>query len=91
MSYTLTHNEPECKYEYHIDGYIAYITYDDRDGNMHLTHTIVPDELAGKGLAGILLKDVLEAIKAAGKKAVAECSYVVKYQEKHPELSDIFA
>jgi predicted GNAT family acetyltransferase len=57
---------------------------------MHLTHTIVPDELAGKGLAGILLKDVLDQIKAAGKKAVAECSYVVKYQEKHPELSDIF-
>ena len=91
MSYTLIHNEPECKYEYHIDGHIAYITYDDKDGNMHLTHTIVPEELAGKGLAKILLEDVLEQIKKAGKKAVAECSYVVKYQEKNPEKSDLFA
>ncbi len=91
MSYTIIHNEPECKYEYHIDGHIAYITYDDKDGNMHLTHTIVPEELAGKGLAKILLEDVLEQIKKAGKKAVAECSYVIKYQEKNPEKSDLFA
>lgn len=91
MSYTLIHNQPECKYEYHIDGHIAYITYDDKDGNMHLTHTIVPEELAGKGLAKTLLEDVLEQIKKAGKKAVAECSYVIKYQEKNPEKSDLFA
>ena len=91
MSYTLIHNEPECKYEYHIDGKVAYIQYDDKDGNMHLTHTIVPDELSGQGIAGKLLKDVLAQIKAANKKAVAECSYVVRYQEKHPEESDLFA
>lgn len=91
MSYTLVHNKQECKYEYHIDGHVAYITYDDQDGNMHLTHTIVPDELAGKGLAKTLLEDVLEQIRKENKKAVAQCSYIVKYQEKHPELSDIFA
>ena len=85
MSYTLIHNEAECKYEYHIDGHIAYITYDDQDGNMHLTHTIVPEELAGKGLAKTLLEDVLGQIEKDGKKAVAQCSYIVKYQEKNPE------
>ena len=91
MAYELIHNENECKYEYHIDGFTAYITYDDQDGNMHLTHTIVPEELAGKGLAKMLLEDVLEQIKKADKKAVAQCSYIVKYQEKNPEKSDIFA
>jgi len=91
MSHKLIHNENENKYEYHIDGHIAYITYDDQNGNMHLTHTIVPDALAGKGLARTLLEDVLEVIKKDGKKAVAQCSYIVKYQEKHPEASDIFA
>jgi len=90
MSYTLIHNEAECKYEYHIDGHIAYITYDDQDGNMHLTHTIVPEELAGKGLAKTLLEDVLGQIEKDGKKAVAQCSYIVKYQEKNPECK-IFA
>jgi len=91
MAYELIHNTDECKYEYHIDGHIAYITYDDQNGNMHLTHTIVPDALAGKGLARELLEDVLSEIEKAGKKAVAQCSYIVKYQEKHPEKSDLFA
>jgi predicted GNAT family acetyltransferase len=30
---------------------------------MHLTHTIVPDALAGKGLAKTLLEAVLQQIK----------------------------
>ena len=91
MSHTLIHNTQECKYEYHIEGHIAYITYDNQNENMHLTHTIVPKELAGKGLARTLLEDVLQEIEKEGKKAVAECSYIVKYQEKHPEKNDIFA
>lgn len=90
MSYTLIHNAAECKYEYHIDNHIAYITYDDQDGNMHLTHTIVPDALAGKGLAKTLLEAVLEQIKKDNKKAVAQCSYVVNYLAKHPEASHCF-
>ena len=90
MSYKLIHNESESKYEYHIDGHIAYITYDDQNGEMHLTHTIVPEELAGKGLARTLLEDVLQEIKKENKKAVAQCSYIIKYQEKHPEASDLF-
>ena len=91
MSHTLIHNADECKYEYHIDGYVAYITYDDQNGNMHLVETQVPKELAGKGLARELLEDVLKEIKKANKKAVAKCSYIEKYQEKNPEASDIFA
>ncbi len=90
MSHTLIHNEDECKYEYHIDGHVAYITYDDQNGNMHLTHTIVPEALAGKGLARTLLEDVLQEIDKANKKAVAKCSYIVKYQEKNPEKSNFF-
>ena len=91
MSYTLVHNKQENKYEYHIDGHIAYITYDDKNGKMHLTHTVVPDELAGKGLARTLLEDVLEQIKKDNKKAVAQCSYIEKYLEKHPEAKGYFS
>ena len=90
MSHTLIHNADECKYEYHIDGYVAYITYDEQDGKMHLTHTIVPDALAGKGLAKALLEDVLQEIEKENKKAVAKCSYIVKYQEKNPDKSHLF-
>lgn len=91
MSHSLTHNEPASQYEYHIDGHIAYITYDDQNGDMHLTHTIVPEALAGKGLAKALLEDVLQQIKKDNKKAVAKCSYIVKYLEKNPKARHLFA
>lgn len=85
---TLIHNSKDSKYEFHIDEHIAYITYDDQDGKMHLTHTVVPEVLSGKGLAKTLLEAVLEQIKNDNKKAVADCSYIVNYQQKHPEKSD---
>jgi len=91
MSNTLMHNEDECKYEYHIGEHVAYITYEDKNGKMHLTHTIVPDALAGQGLAKALLEDVLKEIEKANKKVVPECSYIVKYQEKNPDKSHLFA
>ena len=68
MSHSLIHNEAASKYEYHIEGHTAYITYDDQNGHMHLTHTVVPDALAGKGLAKTLLEAVLEQIKKIIKK-----------------------
>lgn len=88
---TLIHNAKESKYEFHIDEHVAYITYDDQNGKMHLTHTVVPEALAGKGLAKTLLEAVLEQIKKDNKKAVARCSYIVNYQQKHPEANDVFA
>lgn len=89
--YTLIHNPKDTKYEFHIDEHIAYITYDDQNGEMHLTHTVVPESLAGKGLAKILLEAVLEQIHKDNKKAVAKCSYIVNYQQKRPEKSHFFA
>jgi len=91
MSHTLIHNEEECTYSYHIDGHVAFIRYDDQEGNMHLVETQVPKELAGQGLARMLLEDVLLEIEKAGKKAVSKCSYIVKYEEKHPEKSELFS
>ena len=83
--HALVHNEKENKYEFHIDGHIAYITYDNQDGVLHLTHTIVPEALAGKGLAKILTIAVMDEIEAQGLKMQPQCSYTVAFMEKKPE------
>jgi len=84
--HTLIHNEAENKYEYHIDGHIAHITYDNQDGVLHITHTIVPDALAGKGLAKILTIDVMNEVEKQGLKVQPQCSYTVAFMEKNPEF-----
>jgi uncharacterized protein len=91
MPYTLFHNKAASQYEYHIDGHIAYITYDEQKGKVHLTHTIVPEALAGKGLAKTLLEAVLQQLNKDNKKAVAQCSYIVNYQQKHAKAHNLFA
>ena len=34
--------------------------------------------------------DTLEQIRKDGKKAVAECSYVVAFEGKNPDYADVF-
>ncbi len=87
--YTLIHNEKENKYEFHIDGHIAHITYDNQDGVLHITHTIVPDALAGKGLAKILTIAMMAEIEKQGLKMRPECTYTIAFVEKNPEYEHL--
>ena len=84
--YTLVHNEKESQYEYHIEGHLAQFIYDDQGGVLYITHTLVPKELGGRGIAGALTKDALEDIEKRGLKIKPLCSYTVAYLEKHPEF-----
>ncbi len=81
----LIHNKDENKYEFHTEGHIAYITYDNQNGVLHITHTIVPDALAGKGLAKKLTIAVMDEIEAQGLKVQAQCSYTIAFMKKNPD------
>jgi len=89
--YTLIHNEAERQYEYHIEGFLAQLIYEEKEGVLHLTHTLVPKELGGRGIAGALVKDVFEEIKKRGLKMRPACSYIVAYVEKRPEYKTLEA
>lgn len=88
-SYKLIHNEAECQYEYHIEGHLARLVYEEEDGVLHLTHTFVPQELGGRGIAGALVKDVMDDIEKRALKMKPACSYIVAYVEKHPECKTL--
>ena len=60
------------------------------DGNrLVLTHTEVPSEYGGQGVATRLATEVFEQIRASGRKAVLRCPFMVHFYSKHPEYSDI--
>lgn len=85
MDYQLLDNEKSNQYEFHIDGLISKIEYKKSDGKMYLTHTEVPKELAGRGIASSLVEKVLEDIQQKGLKIIPLCSFVAKYIQRHPE------
>jgi predicted GNAT family acetyltransferase len=53
------------------------------------THTFVPPELRGRGLAEKLVRAGLDWTRAQGFRAVPQCSYVDAYIRRHPEYQDL--
>jgi uncharacterized protein len=56
----------------------------DRD-TMTITHTGVPQPIAGRGIAAELVRSALAAARGQGWEVVPACSYAADYMAKHPE------
>lgn len=69
-----------------VEGYKAileYRTVDAQSIDMH--HTFVPNELRGKGVAGVLAKQALAYAKEQGLRVIPSCSYIAVYLRRHPQ------
>lgn len=69
-----------CEADYQLDGHIV-----------RMTHTGVPRELEGRGIAAALVKAALTWAREQGYKVVPLCSYVRTYVRRHAEWQDIVA
>jgi predicted GNAT family acetyltransferase len=58
---------------------------------MRMTHTGVPRELEGRGIAAALVETALTWAREQGYKVVPLCSYVRRYIGRHPEWQDLVA
>lgn len=87
--HTLIHNKEEKRYEFHIENITAFIEYERNKDVLSLTRTIVPKELAGRGIAKTLCIAVMEEIETQGLKMKPECSYIVSFIEKYPEYQKL--
>lgn len=84
------HNEAAARYEVEVAGALAVAEYElTPDGRQVFTHTLVPPELRGRGLAEILVRRALADARAAGRKVVPACSYVAKFIERNREFADL--
>ncbi|HEX2833466.1 MAG TPA: GNAT family N-acetyltransferase [Thermoanaerobaculia bacterium] len=83
-------NKDRSQYEVTLDGSTAYVAYD-REGadRIVFTHTVVPEALSGRGLAGEIVKYALDDARAQGLRVVPQCTYVQSYLKRHPEYEDL--
>jgi predicted GNAT family acetyltransferase len=92
MTSDIRHNEQESRFETTIDGSVAFAEYDREEPNrIVFTHTIVPDELSGRGVAGQIVKYGLDYARDQKLTVVPQCSYVAAYIKRHPEYEDLLA
>ncbi|WP_036461033.1 GNAT family N-acetyltransferase [Mycobacterium sp. 141] len=78
------------QYEITVDGEHAGLeAYVDAGDQRVFYHTEIDDRFSGRGLAGELVSAALTDARAAGKRIVAVCPYVVKYVKQHHDFDDI--
>jgi predicted GNAT family acetyltransferase len=85
------HNVAASRYEAILEGHRSVAEYAINGDQMIFTHTFVPPELRGRGVAEKLVRVGLADARAKGLKVVAACSYVAKFIERHAEYQDLLA
>ena len=91
MANEVINDEARKRYELHAEGGIAVAYYERRGDAVAFVHTVVPAPLQGRGLASILIKAALTDVRERGLKVIAECPFVARYIERHPEEQDLLA
>lgn len=75
----------------HLDGQPsgAFLDVDERDDHWALTHTGVPDALAGRGIGSALVRAALERAREDGVQVNPHCSFVAAWLRRHPDQQDL--
>ena len=81
----INHDDAARRFSTEVEGHQAELN-NRLDGTvMHITHTGVPPEIGGRGIAAGLMKAALAHAEASGWTVVPACSYANAYMLKHPE------
>ena len=84
-------NVGATRYEAVVQGLQCVADYVIEDNRIIFTHTFVPPELRGKGIAEKLVRAALDDARAQKLKVVPACSYVTEFVQRHAEYRDLTA
>lgn len=87
----IVHRPDIGRFEAIVDGLRCEADYQLNGDTMLMTHTGVPSELGGRGIAGELVKTALTWAREQGLRVRPLCSYVEAYMRRHPEWQDLRA
>jgi predicted GNAT family acetyltransferase len=84
-------HEERHRFELPIEGDVyAFTEYEtDEEGRYVLTHTKVPDEYSGHGLASTLARGIFEIARARGYRLVLKCPFLTAWYARHREYGDV--
>jgi len=83
-TYELIDNPDKPQYEFHLDGEIPRLEYIKTKDKIFLTHTEVPEALAGRGIGSALIGAALEDIERQELTLVPLCPFVALYLKRNP-------
>lgn len=72
----IEHDIENSRFTLDINGELAKIDYDLKDGKTYLAHSEVPYNLRGQGIGKVLVEKTFEKLTEEGYKGVAVCSFI---------------
>jgi uncharacterized protein len=85
------HNITEQRFELAAGVRLAVVDYQLAGERLIVTHTFVPADQRGKGIAERLVTAAMEYAREKGLKVVPQCSYVDTFLRRHAEFADLRA
>jgi len=83
------HNVAECRFEATLHGFVSVAQYTLEIDGLIFTHTFVPPELRGRGIAEKLVRTALEWAKSEQRRIVPACPYVAVFVERNPAFQSL--
>ncbi|MFG3449414.1 GNAT family N-acetyltransferase [Stenotrophomonas sp. NPDC047960] len=91
LAYEVEHDPARHRFQARIQGELALLDYRIQRKRMVITHTEVPEAIAGRGIAAELTKIALRYARDNRYKVVPACAYAEQFFERHAEYQDLLA
>lgn len=90
MALEVVDNPARSRYELRDDGHLVGFTeYHERDGVLVFPHTVITQPKRRAGYGGTLVRAALDDVRAKGRRIVADCPFVARFVDEHPEYADL--
>ncbi len=83
------HNPAARRFEVSVGGVLAVADYELAGNDVVFTHTFVPEEFRGRGIAERLVRAALGWAAAEQRQIVPACSYVAILVDRNPEFQPL--
>jgi predicted GNAT family acetyltransferase len=93
MALTVTDHPDKTRYELRDgEALVGFTEYHERaDGVLVFPHTVITTPKRGAGYGSTLVQGALNDVRAKGGTIVAECPFVQRFVEEHPDYRDLLA
>lgn len=92
MDLEVKHDEPGRKYFALVDGRESVCEYrPSGEKTLVFSHTYVPPELRGRGIAEELVRQALDDVRQRGYTVIPSCWFVRAYIDRHSQYRDLLA
>jgi predicted GNAT family acetyltransferase len=87
---TVTDNQGQRRFELHDgDRVLGWVDYRPAGASVIIAHTEIEGGHEGQGLGSVLVRDMLDQLRAADLTIIPLCPFTAAFIRRHPEYADL--